>query len=591
MERGYIPNRQQLMIRLQLRPLAASAATLATLTEAIALWWGGDLSFMATPSPHPTLSAIGHCHNLLLQEAGAPVFDAAFIDQQSVDGVDILWLPTHQHLPQAMHQYSVRQVLVGLREHTTAPELAAFLGNTAGRLRQHYFRCVLPPSDASIAILAAMHDLEVDILPIAGDVIQLGQGSNGHLLHASSVEQNSVIGATISEMKYLSFQRLKMAGIPTPETYPTQTTDQAEQIASSIKGPMIVKPEAGNRGEGVHTHLVSVAELTDAIALAIDASKISIALVQPQLKGQCHRLQVMNERVVRATTRFPKSVVGNGLDTVKELVMRANKQLETMVERRRLKEFPLDTQTQRALSLQGADEHTVIAKGQRIVLRTVTSVRDGGAAEDIIDVLHPANVTIAIEAAKACHLACAGVDFFSEDPSVPWYENGGMILEVNVKPQIVSRPSDRLNPARDGLLIDGLRQQANKIAIHLFVGSTEAERLARNQQAALIAAGQLAWCVTADGIFTPEGSTRPLHKDGLAATVLTCFGNPRVDALCLVVGEWGQHLALPINHMTSLQTRDVLMLGPPHPRWHGVLTRLQAVPLIDPTASTHAMSR
>ena len=60
----------------------------------------------------------------------------------------------------------------------------------------------------------------------------------------------------------------------------------------------------------------------------------------------------------------------------------------------------------------------------------------GGVATDVIDDVHPDNLELCVEAAMSMRLTMAGVDFISEDISVPWHQNGAVVCEVNAQPQL-----------------------------------------------------------------------------------------------------------------------------------------------------------
>ena len=58
----------------------------------------------------------------------------------------------------------------------------------------------------------------------------------------------------------------------------------------------------------------------------------------------------------------------------------------------------------------------------------------GGVDEDVTDTIHPHNIDLALRAAKLFGLHVAGVDIITADITVPWYENGAIVNEVNFSP-------------------------------------------------------------------------------------------------------------------------------------------------------------
>jgi hypothetical protein len=226
------------------------------------------------------------------------------------------------------------------------------------------------------------------------------------------------------------------------------------------------------------------------------------------------------------------------------------------------------------MAKQGLVPSSIPAMGVRVNLRSVTSVADGGAGLNITHTLHPANAALVLDAALACRLDSAGVDFFSEDPTVPWYENGGVILEVNYKAQTFNRPSDRVTSPAQWQFIHALKANAARLAIHAFVGGDGAARNAQRKQTWLLAEGVKAWVLSETGLTSPEGDTQPLGDQSVAALIHPLMQRSRVEALCVQVGLWGAQQALPLTHINTLDGSDVQRFGPPHPTWLAVLARL-----------------
>lgn len=573
MPTGYLANRHQLMTMADLAFTPLVEEQIARAMTSVRAWWGASLPDLPIDTPQAQLEAVGLVHNLIAQEARVPLFESVFAE--CLGERFSLWLPTLPGLPHDFHKVAIMGALKALSQ-TTLHATEAVLTATVKHVHLLAGSYSATGSDGAIPILAAMHTLGVDAYPVHADMVQIGQGAKSRLIRASATEADSAFGLLISENKLLTAQRLRRAGLPAPVTLSAQTPDDAKQAINVIGYPLVVKPEQGNRGECVHVGIFTEQGLQKAVTAAIAHSSNKTALIQPQLSGYCHRIQVLNGKVLWANTRHPKSVVGDGKHSVAELVAMANRKLEHMAVRRRLKPFPLDDLAHSALESQGLTAQSTPAMGVRVNLRLATSVADGGSGISVTDTLHPANAALALDAALACRLDSAGVDFFSEDPTVPWYENGGVILEVNYKAQTFNRPSDRVTSPAQWQFIKTLKAGAARIPIHVFLGQDRAARSAHRKQSLLINEGVKAWTLTEVDLTSPEGYSQPLGAESLAVYIHQLMQHPRLEALCVQVGLWAAQPALPFTHVTSIDTSDIGQYGPIESKWARVVQRLAA---------------
>ncbi len=552
---GYLAQRTQLMVHVtfnhSLIPETISNDREEKVSQWLISWWGDELPTLDGDEEARVIHVVGVLHNLICQDARLPLFDLPVVD---VGGEKPgCWVPSLMGLDHRVHSMALQFALSAIAQPTESA-CHAVLAGAVQKVHKKAGNSILGLSDGSIPILAEAHDRGLHFYHQADDIVQVGQGANSRLIHVSASDADSAAGMLLSENKAMMAAVFKKAGIPTPDTMPTQSPDIAPVALKRLQGPLIVKPERGARGQGVVTGITSEALLRRAISSAIQSSPAKIALIQRQMKGDCHRVLVLNGEVMWASTRYPKSVVADGSSTVAQLIDTANDALRDMPARKRLRPFPADDLAVATVKKQGFTMNAVPPEGQRVLLRPVTSVADGGDAKKITETLHPANAAICIEAAKICRLNTAGIDFFSEDPTVPWFENGGCILEVNYKPQVFNRLSDRITSDPHKRFVTQLISGAGHIPIHAFVGASLAKERATQRHRELVAEGVNAWLYLDEGISGPEGFVRPTKDENRLKDLHSLMHNPRVEALCLQVGVWGAERILPITHVTTVET-------------------------------------
>jgi len=553
MKIGYLAQRNQLMVYVSFsHPMMTEEVSderYEEIEDWLRSWWGGELPGESVATKHRVIALVGVLHNLICQDARLPFFDLPFIDPDTEK--PSFWIPTLLGLDKKVHSLALKFALAAISSNSESA-CHEVLGRAVSAVNRSAGDKVLGLSDGSIPILSEAHNMGLYFYHAVDDIVQVGQGSHSRLIHVSASDADSAAGMLISENKAMMAALFDRAGIPTPVTIATQSADIAPVILKTLSTPLIVKPERGARGQGVLTDITSEPLLRRAISLAIESSPAKVALVQPQMKGHCHRVQVLNGKVMWATTRYPKSIVGDGSSTIAQLIHSANEALKEMPARQRLRPFPTDDLAVLTLKKQGFTMDSVPTKGMRINLRPVTSVADGGDTQAITETLHPANAALCVEATKVCRLNTAGVDFFSEDPTVPWYENGGAILEVNYKPQIFNRLSDRIAKEPHKRFVSELTKGAGKLPMYAFVGEVAAKEKAIQHHAELVGNGVSAWLCTDEGIAGPERMLRPRKAQNLLRDFSSLMQNPRVEALCLQVGLWGESMALPVTHLTHI---------------------------------------
>lgn len=188
---------------------------------------------------------------------------------------------------------------------------------------------------------------------------------------------------------------------------------------------------------------------------------------------------VFRNEVIFSYARHPLSVIGDGSSNIATLIEKeANKQRHLAAHLKTMSP-QLDSAAMAALQSQDLTPSTVLQKGQVGHLRRFQSETRNGFDEIVTDSVHPENRELACRAARLFGLEIAGVDFISKDISIPWYENGAVINEVNFQPQIGA------NTAREILKGYFPNNDDSIIPIECFIGDAAALKAAleRLQQA------------------------------------------------------------------------------------------------------------
>ena len=305
----------------------------------------------------------------------------------------------------------------------------------------------LGPSTGSIVNAAIARGIPFRRLT-EGSLVQLGWGSKQRRIQAAEIDATSAIAESIAQDKELTKKLLHAAGVPVPLGRPVTSAEDAWAAAQEIGLPVVIKPRDGNQGKGISVNISTKEGVMTAYNTAV--SFRDDVLVERYLPGSDFRLLVVGNKLVAAARRDPPLVIGNGKNTVRELVELVN------ADPRRgeghatsLTKIRLDDIAKNRLKEQGLDENSVPAKGTRVILRNNANLSTGGTATDVTDDVHPEVAARAIAAAQMVGLDICGVDVVCESVLHPLEEQSGGVVEVNAAPGLRMHLSPSFGKGRD----------------------------------------------------------------------------------------------------------------------------------------------
>jgi cyanophycin synthetase len=297
-------------------------------------------------------------------------------------------------------------------------------------------------------IVEAARQRSIPVTRLNGDcLVQLGHGARQRRIMGSNTNRTGFLAEAISRDKWLTKQLLRQLGIPVPPGRLVTDVDDAWAAACELGLPVVVKPRDEDCGTGVSLMLKTKEQVALAYALARDCRPD--VLVERHLPGAAHRLFVVDNRVVAAVRRDPAQVVGDGRQTVAELVNAAN------LDPRRGDDpgnpwffIVVDDETKEALADQQLELGSIPLAGQIVPLRYDPKSYYGGTLEEVTDRVHSETVRAVLDAVSITGLDVAGVDVMATDIALPLAAQGGGILEVNGGPAIYLHRSPFTEPAR-----------------------------------------------------------------------------------------------------------------------------------------------
>ncbi len=294
----------------------------------------------------------------------------------------------------------------------------------------------LGPSTDAIVAEAKKRNIPVIRLDKENSLIQLGNGKYGRKVQATMTDRTSCIAVDTACNKELTKEILTNYDIPVPIGVTVTDEDEAVVVAERLGYPVVVKPYNGNQGKGVSLNLRQPKEVIKAFQLSKEYSDRII--VEKFIHGKHYRITVVGEKVVAVSQRLSAHIVGNGLNTIQELIEIENlNPLRGDCHEKPMTKIPFDNITKLCLEKQNININYIPLNGEVIFLRENANLSTGGIAIDATDEIHPDNIKLALNAVRIIGLDIAGVDLTIEDISKPIGEtNPGAIIEVNAAPGI-----------------------------------------------------------------------------------------------------------------------------------------------------------
>lgn len=301
------------------------------------------------------------------------------------------------------------------------------------RLRQVRDAHMLGPSTAAIVDAATRRGIPHTRLSETNSYIQFGHGHRQRRIQATVTGHTDLIGFGIADDKEWTKQVLGDAGIPVPRGWACNSFDEALDAARDIGYPVAVKPVIGNHGRGVSTNIEDDQALRDAFDIA--SHRNPSVIVEQYIRGEDHRLLVIDGKLVAAARRRPAHVVGDGQATLQALVDEENRDPRRGIGHENLlTQIQLDEQSLRLIGQQNLTLQSIIPAGEMVFLKPTANLSTGGTATDVTDNIHPEVRYAAERIARLVGLDIIGIDLLAETLTKPLEEQSAAVVEVNAGP-------------------------------------------------------------------------------------------------------------------------------------------------------------
>ena len=262
---------------------------------------------------------------------------------------------------------------------------------------------------------------------------QLGYGANQKRIQATVTSETSSIGVELACDKEDTKHLLEQAEVEVPRGDIITKESSLQGSCDYIGFPLVIKPIDGNHGRGIS---VDINNYEDALVAFHAAQQVSRrVIVEKYIFGKDYRLLVINNKLVAAALRSPAHVIGDGKSSIEGLIATVNKDPRRGYgHEKELTMITVNDLTKTIIADEGYTLDSILPEGEKLILKDTANLSTGGTAEDVTDIVHPANVSMVERISKIIDLDICGIDIMTTDISQPLSETGGAVLEVNAGP-------------------------------------------------------------------------------------------------------------------------------------------------------------
>ncbi|WP_080872500.1 acylphosphatase [Oceanobacillus timonensis] len=285
-----------------------------------------------------------------------------------------------------------------------------------------------------------------------GKFFSLSDGEKVHYFLRSRGDKvvNKTVRICQNKEKTKSYMRKN--NVPVPSGEALESDEDIINYANEVGYPVIIKPLNGSMGVGVYTNIADEESLKSILKEVRSTYSYRRYLVEKHYDGNEYRIYVVGDKVIGATNRIPANVIGNGTDTIEELIEVKNE------ERKKNpylapKPIKADYEVKYMLERVGYTLTSVPKEGEQIYLREKSNLSSGGDPIEATDELSDEVKQIAIDSLKALpSIPHAGVDIIVDSKD----NRKGVVLEVNATAEIAFHLFPLEGKAKDipGAIID-----------------------------------------------------------------------------------------------------------------------------------------
>lgn len=314
-----------------------------------------------------------------------------------------------------------------------------------------------------------------------------GIGAGQEIEHVASVSstKDSYLTQKIQRDKWSTNTLVSRLSLPIAKWEVIESKEQLQNVFPNYPTPVVIKPVGLTGGSGVTTNIKTLDHALKAYDYAQEKVNSKVRskwqkkiMIQQQVHGEDYRILVIDGKMEIATKRIPAFVIGDGQKNIKQLIEETNTdpRRDTRNPNHVLKPIEFDELLDEFLSEQNLTLETVPKPEEKVFVRKVASMSQGGITEDFTEKVHPQIKYIVESLAATIKAFVLGVDVICQDISKPLTLENGSFIEMNTMPEAYLNSFPVIGkqyPEIGEIIIDGLMKGKTPTQKVVFIGEYE----------------------------------------------------------------------------------------------------------------------
>lgn len=189
----------------------------------------------------------------------------------------------------------------------------------------------------------------------------------------------------------------------------------------------VCKPLDGTNGHGIQLNMTDFAGVKSYFEQF--QNYYAQFILEEQIEGKDLRIQVVGGKLIAVCTREPAFVLGNGKDSIEQLITDRQAIVKTQ---NPLNSLEIDEIFHQLLHKQHLKLTDVPTINQKVILKNVSNMAQGGVATDVTDQVHSMYFDWVRKLCQELKMSYMGLDFMTTDYTKNPMENA-YILEINAR--------------------------------------------------------------------------------------------------------------------------------------------------------------
>lgn len=236
---------------------------------------------------------------------------------------------------------------------------------------------------------------------------------------------NSSESHYLAKNKNLSNKIFMENNIPVPEHFIINKNNKKKFLTNfNFPYPRVLKPVDGMQGTDVNTFIKTPIQYEKILNNLLD--NYDEIMLENQVYGDNYRIFVFNNQVMDIIKREQPFIKGDGKTTLAKLIEIKNiKQIEKKL-------YATTNLDWNYMLEQGYDKNTIIPNDITVFITNTINFHNGANPVRVeLKNVPRINLDMFVKAHKLIGLHCSGIDYMSDDITIPYNENDGHIIEIN----------------------------------------------------------------------------------------------------------------------------------------------------------------